>query len=160
MTTFKKSSLSLFIILLSFTLFSNVHAANNEKETIIEITDRYKEVKLGLTESTIYMVIDERIRSLVNMELQNQYEKDLQDFEDSEGNFVPGSYSFLSSNIIEIPLSDIKNLQFKNGTLRINYSGNVPFQLEDVTSLNGNKALDNFYIEDLELLYLTAVKRS
>ncbi len=160
MSKFNRAALTIFIIFFFVAQSSDLYAANNETDTILEITDRYKEVKLGLTESTIYMVIDERIRSLVNSEIQNQYEKDLRDFEDSEGSFVPGVYSFLSSNIIEIPFSDIKDLQFKNGTLRINYKRNVPFQFEDVISSTGNKALDNFFVEDLELLYQSVIKQS
>ena len=158
MTYKSLSSLSIILTLLIFT--STSFASNNEIDTILEITDRYKEVKLGVTESSIYMVIDEKIRSRVNMELQNQYEKDLRDFDDTEGNFVPGSYSFLSSNIIEISFSDIDKIEFSNGTLRINYSRSVPVHFEDVISVNGNKALDNFYIEDLELLYQTALDQS
>jgi len=154
----KKSFLSISIILAFLVLPNILIAAENEKDTIIEITDRYKEVKLGITETSIYMIIDERIRSIVNSELRHQYEKDIEDFNDSEGNFIPGVYSFLSSNIIEIPLSDIQDLEFRNGSLRFNYSTNVSFQLEDVISLNGNKVLDNFFVEDLESFYITAMQ--
>jgi hypothetical protein len=151
---------TLSVLLFSFLLSSNAFASDNERDVILEITDRYKEVKLGLTETSIYMIIDERTRSFVNLELQNQYKKDLSDFNDSEGNFIPGEYSHLSSNIIEISFSDIKNLDFSNGILRINYSRKIPFHLEDVLSINGNKALDNFYIEDLEMFYQAATSRN
>lgn len=151
-----KTLLLLFSFILTHTTLTPLLAAGEpEKDAILEITDRYKEVKFGITETSIYMVIDERIRTLVNNELQHQYEKDLEIFNDSEGNFIPGVHSYLHSNIVEISLSDIKGVDFDNGSLRFSYASSVSIFIEDVVSLSGTKAIDNFFIEDLELFYLT-----
>ncbi len=156
----KKTIFNISFILATLILTTNLFAANNEEDIVFEITDRYKEVKLGITETSIYMVIDERIRSLVNLELQTQYEKDLADFIDSDGGMIPGVHTYLSTNRIEIPFSDLHSLDFRNGTLRFNYSKNILIPLEDVISLNGNKALDNFYVEDLEEFYMILSEES
>lgn len=141
------------VILTTLILSTALTASNNDKEVLLEITDRYKEVKLGITNSTVYMVIDERIRSQVNVELQNIYNKEFEDFNDSEGNFIPTEHIYLQSNIIEISFDSISKVEFNNGALSFDYSSNIRFPFENIISQNGHRAIDNFYVEDLELFF-------
>lgn len=156
MKILRKLALSIILTALITSTQAFGYPANDD--TILEITDRYKEVKLGLTTSSVYMVIDEKTRSYINNELQNQYNKDLEDFNDSEGNFIPSEHTFLQSNVIEIAFDDFDEIKFINGSLKFNYSKNVSFHFENIVSTNGNKALDNFYLEDLELFYRTLLE--
>ena len=122
---------------------------------IIEITDKFNEVRLGITNNSIYMTFSENARSLANKSLQTKYEVNSQYFEDSEGNFIVGSTSYLESNRLELSLENIQNINFKNGKLSFQYKNKSTLGFEDIYSYNGTKALNNFYVEDLEAFIFT-----
>ncbi len=130
------------------------YATNDSKTILLEITDKYNEVKIGLTESTIYMVFSERVRDIANNNFGTQYQENLQAFEDSDGNFINSSLNKLESNRIEFHINDIVEIKFRNGKLNFVYETKPKIGFEDIYSFNGAKALENFYIEDLEKFIL------
>ena len=148
----------LFVLLLS----SNTLLASNFNDSapelvkpILEITDKFNEVRLGITNNSIYMIFSENVRSIANKSLQTKYEVDSQNFEDSEGNFIVGSVSYLETNRLEFSLDDIQNINFKNGKLSFHYKNKSTIGFEDIYSYSGTKALNNFYVEDLEAFIFT-----
>lgn len=118
---------------------------------LFEISDKYNEVQLGVTESTVYMIFSDEIRELANKLFLDQHKKDVETFADSEGNFIMDEMSYLESNKIEYDFEDIKKLNFENGVLSFDYATHKKIKFEDIFSFNGTKALNNFFVEDLEL---------
>lgn len=146
-------SLSLLFSLLIIT--SGYSKTTTDSNVILfEITDKYNEVKIGFTESTIYMVFSERVKDFANNTFGTQYQENLQAFEDSDGNFINGSLNKLESNRIEFQINEISEINFRNGKLNFIYETKPKIGFEDIYSINGAKALENFYIEDLEKLTL------
>lgn len=140
---------------LAFTFEDN---APEKTDPVLEITDRFNEVKMGLTENSVYMIFSEKARSVANKNFQTQYEVDSQKFEDSEGNFIVGSAYFLETNKIEYQLDDISGINFTNGKLSFIYKSKSEIGFEDIYSYNGTRALNNFYVEDLEAFIFTITK--
>ena len=153
---------SFWVILLLFsntTFAFTVKADAPEKsDPILEITDRFNEVKMGLTENSVYMIFSENARSVVNKNFQNQYEADNQKFEDSEGNFIVGPAHFLETNKIEYQIVDISGISFTNGKLSFEYKRKADIGFEDIFSFDGTRVLNNFYVEDLEAFIFTFTK--
>lgn len=118
---------------------------------LFEISDKYNEVQLGVTESTVYMIFSDEIRELANKLFLDQHKKDVETFADSEGNFIMDEMSYLESNKIEYDFEDIKKLNFENGVLSFDYATHKKIKFEDIFSFDGTKALNNFFVEDLEL---------
>ncbi|MBO6524302.1 MAG: hypothetical protein JJ971_10785 [Balneolaceae bacterium] len=143
-------------------LTSNMLLASNFEDNapgtdkpILEIADKFNEVRLGITNNTIYMTFSENVRLIANKSFQNRYEVDSQNFEDSEGNFIVGTASYLESNRLEYNFDDIKNIEFKNGKLNFQYKNKSSIGFEDIYSYSGTKAINNFYVEDLEAFIFT-----
>lgn len=132
--------------------FSNSLSPN---DILFEITDKYDQVRLGITENSIYMSFSEHVRDTINSELLNQYKRDMQFFADSGGNFAPSSHSYLTTNTVEISFDQITSLEFKNGRLEFGYSTLPEILFEEVLTKNGHKALNSFFLEDLEDFFLT-----
>lgn len=147
-------SLSMFIVL-SITPSAYSNSTPDSKKIIFEITDKFSEVKFGITESTIYMVFSERVKDIANKTFGYQHQLDMQAFEDSEGNFINGNLTSLESNRIEFNINDIAEISFKNGKLNFVYQSKPKIGFEDIYSYNGTKAIENFYVEDLEKFILT-----
>lgn len=147
-----KFTISLILIALFFSssAFAYTPPESNQK-ILFEISDKYHEVQLGITESTVYMVFSDDLREIANKYFLDQYKKDVESFADSEGNFIMSDVTYLESNRIEYDFEDIKKLNFENGVLSFDYSTQKKVKFEDIFSYNGTKALNNFYIEDLEL---------
>ncbi len=135
--------------------FALPNTAPDADKVIFEITDKFNEVRFGLTESTIYMVFSERIRGIANKTFMFQHQLDTHAFEDSEGNFISGNALNLESNKIELERSNISEISFKNGKMSFTYQTNPKVGFEDIYSYNGTKAIENFYLEDLEAFILT-----
>lgn len=146
---------AVFIISL-FTAHSNLNASEAPKpvKIIFEITDKHNEVRLGITENSIYMVVSERVREIANKNFQNQSLIEENNFKDSEGNFISGYTTYLASNKIEYNHDEIIEVRFLNGKLSFNYLNTPEIGFEDIFSTNGTKALNNFYVEDLEAFIL------
>lgn len=144
------------VSLLSMFLTKNGHSntAPDTDDIIIEISDKFNEVKIGITETYVYMVFSESIREIANQTFVSQYEIDSQAFEDSDGNFITGNLVSLSSNRIEISRDEISEITFRNGKLHFSYVHKPTVSFEDIYSYKGTKALENFYVEDLEKLIL------
>lgn len=145
------------LILTSNTLFASDFNDNAPEmgKPILEITDKFNEVRLGITNNSIYMTFSENVRSIANKSLQTKYEVDSENFEDSEGNFIVGSTSYLESNRLEYNLDDIEYINFKNGRLSFHYKNKSNIGFEDIYSYSGTRALNNFYVEDLEAFIFT-----
>jgi len=127
----------------------NYKASDPDQDKIIEISDKYSEVKLGLTSSSVYMVISEEIRSKINKNLKERFSKITDSFVDSHGTFIIGDFQPLTSSRIEYNLEDIREITYKNGTINFEYKYHQEVKFEDVIALNGNRALSNFEKSDL-----------
>lgn len=146
-------SLSL-ILALNFTSSAYSNTAPDSKKTLFEITDKFNEVKFGVTESTVYMVFSERVKDIANKTFVHQHQLDLYAFEDSDGNFINGNLANLESNRIEFRKEDISEIIFRNGKLNFVYQSKPKIGFEDIYSQYGTKVIENFYVEDLEKLIL------
>lgn len=155
-----KYPLLLVLLLTSGTLLASdsIDSVPENDKPVLEIADKFNEVRLGITTNSIYMTFSENARLIANLSFQNKYEVDHQNFEDSEGNFIVGSVSYLESNRLEYNFDDIKNINFKNGKLSFQYKNKSNIGFEDIYSYSGTKALDNFYVEDLEAFIFTFTK--
>ncbi|WP_169331255.1 hypothetical protein [Balneola vulgaris] len=129
-----------------------------KKNTLMEIHDRYHQVKLCLTSTSVYMQFDTSVRDLINQELEHKHQKDAQHFIDSEGQFLLGNITYLESDKIEYQTDEIRDVVFENGKLKFTYDSDKEFKFEDIIGTDGKPALENFYLEDLELFYLTYKK--
>ena len=134
---------------------SSLAAYNLNDNTILEITDKYHKVRLGISNTSVYMILDKSSQQLVNSVLHIEHDTEMDYFEDSNANFIPNNYYQLTGNTIEIPLTQIENVIFRNGKLDFKYKSPQSIEFEDVRTEFGTFALSNFYIEDLELFYLT-----
>ena len=155
----------LFILLIvsssqSFS-FSDPSPIPGNDDPILQITDKYNEIQLGFTESKLYMIVSDAARELANQEFIIQFKRDSDSFADSNGSFlITENAPHLESNLIEYNLEDIDGLEFKNGSLKFSYRNKQTMGFEDILSYNGTKALENFYVEDLELFVITYNNRS
>ncbi|MEQ9265310.1 MAG: hypothetical protein RLN81_08825 [Balneolaceae bacterium] len=140
----------LIVLFFSASAFASTPPESDIK-ILFEISDKYNEVQLGVTESTVYMIFSDEIRELANKLFLDQHKKDVETFADSEGNFIMDEMSYLESNKIEYDFEDIKKLNFENGVLSFDYATHKKIKFEDIFSFNGTKALNNFFVEDLEL---------
>lgn len=140
----------LIVLFFSASAFASTPPESDIK-ILFEISDKYNEVQLGVTESTVYMIFSDEIRELANKLFLDQHKKDVETFADSEGNFIMDEMSYLESNKIEYDFEDIKKLNFENGVLSFDYTTHKKIKFEDIFSFNGTKALNNFFVEDLEL---------
>ncbi len=135
--------------------FALPKTAPDADKVIFEITDKFNEVRFGLTESTIYMVFSEKIRGIANKTFMYHHLLDAHAFEDSDGNFISGNAITLDSNKIEFDRNNISEISFKNGKMSFTYQTSPKVGFEDIYSYNGTKAIENFYLEDLEAFILT-----
>lgn len=150
------STISFLLLASSFgNVFAKTPPSSINSKIVFEISDKYSEVRLGLTETSIYMIFSEGIRTLANNEIINQSNIDAHYFEDSEGNFINGETPLLTSNRIEFFYDDIKSISFVNGKINFEYKKNNNLKFEDIYSYKGTKVINNFYIEDLELFINT-----
>lgn len=142
--------LSVFVLLHAEYAHANYLKSVNNQINIFEISDKYDEVKLGMTDRTVYMIFTDGAREMVNREFEEEYKIASQAFFDSEGNFIIGEALSLNSNFLSVPITDIEYIEFKNGKLLFHYSSQTKIGFEDVKTHQGVDALDNFYVEDLE----------
>lgn len=148
------------IFFLALVLVNNGFAAETEgpesdQFTILEITDKYNEVTLGITSNSVYLKFDKNVKDYVNQELIEEHNLQANQFIDSEGFFVPGSMILLKENKLEYLFSEIETVLFHQGKLTFKYIGKKEFVFEDILNTDGNQALKNFYLEDLEQFYHT-----
>lgn len=132
--------------------------SDNEK-VIVEITDKYNEVRMGVTENSVYMIFSENIKELANDQFEHDYLKETNRFDDSGGKFILDELVRLESNKIEYSLDEIENIFFESGRIEFDYSMRKEIGFEEIQSYKGTRAVDNFYLEDLELLILTYRKQ-
>ena len=156
----RNNSFWVILLLFSNTTFALTFEDNapEKSDPILEISDRFNEVKMGLTENSVYMIFSEHARSVVNKNFQNQYEVDSHKFEDSEGNFIVSPAHYLENNKIEYQIDDISGINFSNGKLSFVYKSKSGIGFEDIYSFDGTRALNNFYVEDLEAFIVTFTK--
>ena len=149
-----KMDFSMFFLLIfgAVNVFADDFSTNvpSQKKIVFEITDKFNEVRLGLTENSVYMIFTERIKNISNNKFKEQYLIEAENFEDSEGNFLSNSATRLTSNSLEILFKDIQTINFRNGKLNFEYYSSSVVGFEEIQSFNGTNVLNNFYIEDLE----------
>ena len=117
---------------------------------IIEITDINDDVTLGLTSTSVYMVISEQTREQINKDLEEAYHKEMESFNDSFGSFIVGEYQPLTDRKIEYDLDDIENIKDINGILTFTYFKEYSVRFEDVLAINGKQVLASFQKEDIQ----------
>ncbi len=145
----------LFPIFIALFVVSGSHASiytDPINETLLEITDKYKEVRLGITETTIYLKFDRKILEYVNREIYDRNTLEENHFLDSEGFFVPSNSAYLEDTKIEYLLTDIKKIYMKNGVISFKYRNKKSFGFEDINNTYGKKVIGNFDKGDLEKL--------
>ncbi|GAB5408929.1 MAG: hypothetical protein BalsKO_12940 [Balneolaceae bacterium] len=147
----------IFVLSISSPVYSNI--VLNSGKIIFEISDKFNEVKFGVTENTVYMVFSEKVKEFANLTFGYQHQADLHAFEDSGGNFISGTINNLESNRIEFQKEDISEINFRNGKLNFVYKSKPKIGFEDIYSSNGTKVIENFYVEDLEEFILTFSKK-
>lgn len=147
--------LTITLIFCSLGYSSDLPSSNEGEKVIVEITDKYNEVRMGVTENTIYMIFSENIRDLANDQFASDYQKETNRFDDSGGQFILDELMRLETNKIEYSLDDIKDIFFESGRVEFDYSFRKEIGFEEIHSYKGSRAVDNFYVEDLELLILT-----
>ncbi len=148
---------SLVVCLLVFTSSvtasdTSVHPTDKTTQDgpTIEITDKYDEVVLGMTESKVYMIISDQLKEQMNKDLERAYINDLQSFNDSNGLFIIGTYQPLLDTKIEYHRNDIHDIYLKDGTIHFEYNTLHSVLFSDIYSSNGKNALSNFSKKDLE----------
>lgn len=153
----KLTNLIFFFILVFVNNGFSAETAGPESDrfTILEITDKYNEVTLGITSNSVYLKFDKNVKDYVNQELIEEHNLQANQFIDSEGFFVPGSMILLKENKLEYLFSEIETILFHQGKLTFKYVDKKEFVFEDILNTDGNQALKNFYLEDLEQFYHT-----
>lgn len=157
---FLKSLTFLFFVLLfvNTSLSAEEVITGEEKPSILEIEDKYSEVKLCLTKSSIYMQFKNSVKEYTNQEIEHRFAIEANQFLDTQGHFLLGSVTFLESDKLEYSLDDIKDVTFENGKLSFSYHNQKSFIFSDILNTDGTQALNNFYIEDLEKFFLSYSK--
>tara|TARA_R110002124_G_scaffold252177_4_gene417450 strand:+ start:18033 stop:18521 length:489 start_codon:yes stop_codon:yes gene_type:complete len=132
--------------------------SNDEKPTLFQIEDKYHEVKLSLTKSSVYMQVKSSVKDYINQEIVQRHNIEASQFIDSQGHFLLGDIVLLNSDKIEYSFDDIDDVTFEDGVLTFSYNNVKSFTFSDILGTDGNPALDNFYVEDLEKFYLNYKK--
>ncbi len=148
------------ILLLNFSSLAIAETDNIDEKTptLIEIEDKYNEVKLCLTKSSIYMQFKNSVKEYTNQEIEYRYNIEANQFIDSQGHFLLGEVTLLDSDKIEYVFAEIQEVSFANGKLVFTYQDPKAFTFSDILNTDGTPALQNFYVEDLERFYLTYAK--
>ncbi|MBO6621328.1 MAG: hypothetical protein JJ892_02125 [Balneola sp.] len=154
----KHSFIFVCIITFSSTLLADSTDPVNDKPAFFEIKDKYNEVKLCLTKTSVYMVMNSSVKEYMNQEIVHRHSIEASQFIDSQGHFLLGDVILLSSEKLEYSFDDINGIIFENGELLFNYNQVQSFVFSDILGTDGNPALQNFYVEDLEKFYLNYKK--
>lgn len=142
--------LSVFSLLLFLPLFAtNSFATPANDDTLLEITDRNNQISLGISNNSITVTITEELRVMYNNEIRLFERKEWHTFSDSGGNYIPSTHSYLDSDIIEIPLSDIKSIHLMNDGLDFTFDTYSKSEFKNVLSDLGSDFFKNFSSEDL-----------
>ncbi|MBO6793441.1 MAG: hypothetical protein JJ895_05990 [Balneolaceae bacterium] len=147
-----RSSFSLLLLLLFIAPASFANPVNDD--VILEITDKDNQLTLGISKEHVFIVITEELRDFYNAEIKNYERKEWHTFADSGGNYIPGSHTYIDSEPIQIPLSDIHNISFKEGTIEVSFIPNTRSTFKNILSDLGANFFNNFNEEDLESFYV------
>jgi hypothetical protein len=131
---------------------------NGEKPALFQIKDKFNEVKLCLTKTSVYMQINSSVKDYINQEIVQRHSIEASQFIDSQGHFLLGDMVLLSTDKIEYSFDDIEEIEFEDGILSFHYKNSKSFTFSDILSTDGSPALQNFYVEDLEKFYLNYKK--
>ncbi len=141
------------LLLCSFFLISTVLATPSSNDTILEITDRNNQITIGISDEFVTVTVTEELRELYNNEIRVFERKEWHTFTDSGGNYIPSSHSYLDSDIIEIPLSEIEDISIINGALDFKFVEYTSSSFKNVLSDLGSDFFKSFSYEDLESFY-------
>ncbi len=158
MRSFKLTILCIFLFSGFSVLKAEINKPDNDKPTLLQIEDKYNEVKLCLTKTSIYMQIKPSVKNYINQEIVNRHSVEANQFIDSQGHFLLGEVVLLDSDKIEYSFDNLENVSFENGKLSFDYHKESAFTFEDILGTRGNPALENFFVEDLEKFYLNYKK--
>lgn len=154
----KYSFLFALICFFSNSLYAEKTDPVDEKPTLFQIEDKYNEVKLCLTKTSVYMQMKTSVKDYINQEIVQRHSIEASQFIDSQGHFLLGDVILLDSEKIEYSFNDIEEVTFESGKISFTYHNTKSFVFSDILSTDGNPALQNFYIEDLEKFYLNFKK--
>jgi len=149
----KYSILFILVLFISENIFAGEIDPLDKTPSVFQIEDKYSEVKLGLTKSSVYMLIKSSVKDYINQELVQRHSIEASRFIDSQGHFLLGEIVLLNSDKVEYSFSDIEEVSFEDGKLTFTYSNTKSFVFSDILGTDGNPALNNFYVEDLEKFY-------
>lgn len=154
----KYTLIFIFVFTFSEISFADKKKPIEEKPPLFQVEDKYNEVTLCLTKSSVYMQFDNAVKEYVNQEIEHRHNIEASHFIDSEGLFLLGDMVLLSSDKLEYSFDDIDEVTFEEGVLTFTYNNRTSFTFSDILSTDGNPALQNFYVEDLESFYLNYKK--
>lgn len=159
MRTLKYSFILIFLFAFNDSLIAgSTEPSSDEKPTLFQIEDKYNEVKLCLTKNSVYMVIKSSVKDYINQEIVQRHNIEASQFIDSQGHFLLGDMILLRSDRLEYSFDDIDDITFEDGAISFSYNNAKSFTFADILSTDGNTALQNFYVEDLEKFYLNYKK--
>ncbi len=138
-----------FLFSFNSLLFASINT-DPIKGVLIEITDKYKEVRLGITETSIYLKFDNHILNNVNQGIYERNTLEANHFLDSEGYFVPTNYAYLEDTKVEYLLTDLKSVYLSDGIIQFEYHKKKAFGFEDITNQHETMVIRNFNTKDLK----------
>lgn len=138
------------LLLFSILTVSTVFASPVNNDTILEITDRNNQITLEISDEYVTVTVTEELRELYNNEIRVFERKEWHTFTDSGGNYIPSSHSYLDSDVIEIPLSEIQNISIIDGSLDFKFVDYTSTSFKSVLSDLGSDFFKSFSHEDLE----------
>ncbi|MFN1833831.1 hypothetical protein AB2B38_001110 [Balneola sp. MJW-20] len=145
------------LIILIITFFSTLNAISAQtvqpKDGVL-IKSMINDVELGINSESVYLNLNLASVNQTNEELQEQYEREYQQFIDSKGRMIISEPVFLRSTTISVPLEDIRAISIQNGKIQFEYYSSPALKFEDVKDQDGRFILDNFVEEDLLKLSL------
>ncbi|MEP1150258.1 MAG: hypothetical protein ABJH08_00905 [Balneola sp.] len=154
----KYTLLFIFVFTFAETTFADKKKPVEDKPPVFKVEDKYNEVILCLTKSSVYMQFDNAVKEYINQEIAYRHNIEESRFIDSEGHFLLEDMILLSSDKLEYSFSDIEKVTFEEGVLTFTYNNRKSFTFSDILSTDGNPALQNFYVEDLENFYMNYKK--
>ncbi len=158
MRSIKLFFMSFFILTGISSLYAGEINPPKDQPTLFQIEDKYNEIKLCLTKTSVYMQMKTSVKDYINNEIVSRHSLEANQFIDSQGHFLLGEIILLDSEKVEYSFEDIELVTLDNGKLSFKYHAPQSFIFEDILGTDGNPALENFYLEDLENFYMNYKK--
>ena len=142
-----KFSSVLIIGLLALLPFGQTSFAQSDG---IEITEVSNSAELGINESFVYLNVTRNIVIATNRELQERYQREYQEFVDSQGKLIISEPVLLRSTRITVPMDNIEAINIRDGNISFDYLNTPAVKFEEILTENGQPILNSFQPEELE----------